>query len=225
LLTDVKFVGVVRGNADRQSARVYFIENSTLYSADALNGELGDKHSYEVPEPLQMVTTEKFTLACYGDHINVYNTEKQLLKRLDGSYKSSFNYSNAVLIEHGSHQYLVRLDDMSKVSVPANTLYIENHKRHLLAIETLEDDINNNGYRVTSENFRSVWWSAPANNPILRAWIYEKSEIDMHVLVQYEDLQLAFYELKSKDKQVEARWIREEGLAYLADTLFLECQN
>ena len=130
-----------------------------------------------------------------------------------------------MLIEHGSHQYLVRLDDMSKVSVPANTLYIENHKRHLLAIETLEDDINNNGYRVTSENFRSVWWSAPANNPILRAWIYEKSEIDMHVLVQYEDLQLAFYELKSKDKQVEARWIREEGLAYLADTLFLECQN
>lgn len=216
-----QIVAVTRITSSPKGVRVFYMDNGTLTSQDAAVDVLTNKHTYDTLEPLKVVTTEKYTLMCYNDHLNVYDSERQLLKKIEGHYKNSFNYSNAVLVEVSSSEYLVRLDDMSKVAVAPGSIHLENHKRHLLTIETIDDDINSVGYRVASENFRSVWWSAPSNNPILRVWIYERTDIDMQVLVQYEDLQLAYYELRSKDRRVEPRWVREEGMAYLTDTLFL----
>lgn len=123
-----------------------------------------------------------------------------MLKRIDGRYKNSYNNSNAVLVEHGKSQFLLKLADMSKTPVAAGTMYLETRFDQLIAIETIENDHSTNKYRIASDNFRTAWWSAPSNNPILQFWIIQQTEIDWLVLVQYEDLQLAMYDVKSKDK-------------------------
>jgi hypothetical protein len=47
----------------------------------------------------------------------------------------------------------------------------------------------------------------------------------MEILVQYEDLKLDFFSFTPKDRLVKPIWTREESLAYVTQSIFLEYQN
>jgi hypothetical protein len=112
------------------------------------------------------------------------------VKRIDGEFRKSFPKSKTIQINVSGVDTLYKLTDMTKTPLKAGSIQIETIRGRMMTVEVIEEDLTFTAYRVNSDSYRSVYWHGTPGNSILHVWINEKTEIDMEVLVQYEDLRL-----------------------------------